>query len=439
MILALALFCFVAMLIAFYASVQYGILVAFLTKPMIDASWDTHIGFGLNVLRLVGVLFPLLVFFRSLGTGKPFTQIPLATIWIVYVAYNLLVSTVIIFEHDLMSYINRSFRILNAVIGYYMIQTYFADKEAFRKLLIFIILAGIFPLMMGVYQAATGVVWEERQTVGLIRNVGLYHDAAVFRQLSFQTLTGVLLYWTYFLSDDSRVMIKKVLMLGLMVAAAAVLFKTYSKAGYLILGMWVIIWSVGRRKFMPMVIVLVALVVVNIAYKDQIWSETQLLFSKEIAAAQDGTEREKKMSLAGRWYHWEEIIDYYYEQSVIRQIFGGNRSLSAHNDYLEQLITGGVVGLLIYIVLLTLIGMKVYGNYRREKSPLNVMALMIFAMWMIDTIGLVPTQFPAYQWYVWGIIGLSFKGVDWGDEKPPLLDGSSARPRDNILARKKRI
>ena len=57
--------------------------------------------------------------------------------------------------------------------------------------------------------------------------------------------------------------------------------------------------------------------------------------------------------------------------------------------------------------------MKLFVNYLRDNSPLNVMALMIFAMWIIDTIGLHPSLYPGYQWYVWGIIGLAIRGANW--------------------------
>jgi hypothetical protein len=38
-----------------------------------------------------------------------------------------------------------------------------------------------------------------------------------------------------------------------------------------------------------------------------------------------------------------------------------------------------------------------------------VAALMVYTMYLIDTIGLVPSVYPGYQWFVWGIIGLSLR------------------------------
>jgi hypothetical protein len=30
-------------------------------------------------------------------------------------------------------------------------------------------------------------------------------------------------------------------------------------------------------------------------------------------------------------------------------------------------------------------------------------------MWLVDAIGLVPSSYPGYQWFVWGFIGLSLR------------------------------
>ncbi len=48
-------------------------------------------------------------------------------------------------------------------------------------------------------------------------------------------------------------------------------------------------------------------------------------------------------------------------------------------------------------------------NVIYNKSPLTIFALMFFLMWIIDAIGSVPALYPAYQWYVWGFIGLSLR------------------------------
>ena len=48
-------------------------------------------------------------------------------------------------------------------------------------------------------------------------------------------------------------------------------------------------------------------------------------------------------------------------------------------------------------------------NLWRRVDPIAVVALMLYAMYFIDSFGLVPSSYPSYQWLVWGLIGLSFR------------------------------
>jgi hypothetical protein len=296
-----------------------------------------------------------------------------------------------------------------------MIQTYCNNRESFRRLLLVLMAAGIVPVAMGIYQQLTGVVWRDNSTVGLVRLVGLYHDAQSVRFMGFQTLTALILYWAYFRPRVFR----QLLMIGYALVVAMVLFKIYSKAGTVIAVMWVLIWCIGRRKILPAVVAICALLVANAVFFDQIWTETEQLFSKELAAVEEGegegevSEDTRDNTLAGRWDGWEYLLDKFARRSLPEKIFGGGSALAAHNDYLGALLEGGVVGLMIYLALLFSIGNRVAINYRRDKSPLNVMAVMLFTMWLVDTIGLTPRIFSYYQWYVWGFIGLAFRGIDW--------------------------
>ena len=130
-------------------------------------------------------------------------------------------------------------------------------------------------------------------------------------------------------------------------------------------------------------------------------------------------------TLSGRWYGWEASLQRFANRPLVFQILGNGYPGAAHNDFLARLFSGGVVGLFIYSVLLASIAMRILKNHRRGPSPLNVMAIMIFAMWLVDTLGLHPSLYPSYQWYVWGFIGLSLRGLDWEPVARPIEPGPS--------------
>ena len=124
----------------------------------------------------------------------------------------------------------------------------------------------------------------------------------------------------------------------------------------------------------------------------------------------------------------------YSEASAIEQMFGFRSAYGAHNDYLQKLFYGGFIGLVIYLLLLWMIGVRVFRLYMRSSAPINLMAAMIFGGWMIDTIGVVPSLYPGYQWYAWGLIGLAIKGLDFEPEFGPAAQRSPAkRPLEALV------
>ena len=407
------------LLLTLFANVNYGILVTFLLKPIIDASWKVSFG-GIGLLDLVGVALPVLVLARSFAPGQKLSDIPLFRIWLIFIIYNVLTyATYALVKGPLIS-IEFSFRVLNGFVGYYMIQTFFHDKESFRRLLLVIILAGIFPMATGIYQVLTGAVWQPRSTVGLARNVGLYHDAVTFRNYSFQTLSAVFLFWCYFL-NPGRDLIKKTLLLILVGACLVVLFKIYSKAAVAIITIWIIIYCLSYKRILPVILLAVLFLGVDFLFQGQLIADFKQLFSKEVAATlENADELVYRRTLSGRWFGWEALLRNYANRSLVVQIFGNGNPSNAHNDFLVRLLSGGVIGLFIYVVLLGSIAKAILKNLRREASPLNVMAIMIFAMWLVDTMGLHPSLYPGYQWYVWGFIGLSLRGVDWQPATRPV-------------------
>ena len=52
----------------------------------------------------------------------------------------------------------------------------------------------------------------------------------------------------------------------------------------------------------------------------------------------------------------------------------------------------------------------------KRWTPINVMSVMVFAMFMVDAMGMHPGQYPSYLWFVWGFISLALRGVDGLDE-----------------------
>jgi len=140
------------------------------------------------------------------------------------------------------------------------------------------------------------------------------------------------------------------------------------------------------------------------------------VYSKEIGAMQ-GKEK-TDMMLQGRVGGWQYLLSEYAKAPVVLQLVGdGSSHTGAHNDFIRALLGTGIIGLILYLVLLGTMALQVVAKCLRESSPLNIMALMLIGMWIIDAIGLVPGAYPSYQILVWGFVGLALRGIEGLDPK----------------------
>jgi len=73
------------------------------------------------------------------------------------------------------------------------------------------------------------------------------------------------------------------------------------------------------------------------------------------------------------------------------------------------LFHGGYVGLGIYAVLLVGVSWLMLRNALRRLDTYAIAALFVFIMWMVDTVGLVPSAYSGYQWFAWGVIGFCLR------------------------------
>lgn len=399
---------------AFAMSGPTGVLVAWLVKPVVDAAWEPFLGELISPVRIFGVVIPALMLLRLLTSGWRLSSAPLFGIWVVYLAYFTIPAAVRAADQGLLSFLDSFFRLMNGFAGFFLLQAYFSRPEAFRRLLLVLIASTVFPVSVGIYQAVTGVVWRADETVGLLRYSGLYHDIGTVRYNMFLLATSALLYWSYF-RPRNAVAVKAGLLLTLLAAGAVVLFNTYSKASYVIVVAWALIWSVGRRQLKPLLAIVALVVITNVFFYDRIWAQAEQLYSRELAflaAEESATEGEREQTLAGRWVIWEVLLEEYAQRPFISQVFGGGGIRRAHNDFIGTLLEGGVIGLVVYVALLLAVALRLFGLYRRDRSPLTMVAIMVFAMWLIDAIGLSPRQYSGYQWYVWGFIGLALRGLE---------------------------
>lgn len=407
MLLNVAIGLSVLALLALAASPVAGIVLLFIAKPLVDTTFAQPLLFGLRLTEIVGALVPVAVLGHMFlaRDEQAVGRMPLHRLWLLYALDVLVFSLLIVYHQDLKSGANVFLRHINGFIGFYMVQAFFHHEKGLKTLLLAMLAAGLFPMAVGVYQLATGTVWIEAQAEGLTRNIGLYHDAFTVRAYAFQTILALLLYGALYARTNPMV---KAATLAYMAVAVVVMTKAYSKAGILSLALWSGCWTFLQRKYLALSLLVAGGAGAAVLYADEIAATVVRLFHKEIGAL--GGTVEVARTFQGRWYGWQEMVHHWWTLPWFAKGLGsGEVAVGAHNDYLLVLFHGGLLGLGLYLTLLAAIGWRILRDLRRRVDPLRVAALMLYLMWLVDTVGLVPSAYPGYQWFVWGLIGLSLR------------------------------
>jgi len=386
-----------------------GVALLFISKPIIDTTFAQPLLYGIHLTEIVGALVPMVVFGQMFfaRSEEAWHRMPLREIWTVYAIDVFLFSLIIAYSQGFLSGANIFLRYINGFVGFYILQAFFHHDQGKRlkTLLVALIIAGLFPMGIGVYQRVTGTEWIHAEAETLTRYIGLYHDAFTVRYYAFQTLLALILYGALF---SGRNLFIKISTLAYAVVSMVVMIGAYSKAGIVSLLMWVTSWTVLRKKIIALFLIITCAAFLGTYYTSSIIANITQVFHKEIGALGGSVKVER--TFAGRWYGWGQMISRWEEFSWLKKVFGsGEVALGAHNDYLQILFHGGLLGLVLYLSLLCAMGFRIASNLRNKIDPMSIAALMLFLMWLVDTIGLVPSSYPGYQWFVWGMIGLSFR------------------------------
>jgi len=398
----------VVALVLLIAKPLWGVMAIFLARPLVDATWAQPLILDFKLTELVSSFVPLIILFRMIfddDRRRPVRDMPLKWFWLVWSLDAALFSSLIMFETDWRGGLSVLMRIWNGVAGFYMLQAYCRDQDDFLRFAWALAIAGLFPVAIGVFEGVTGIHW--RLTFGendVIRNIGFYHDAITIRYFALQTIMGLLLI----LALGKRSLVIKSLCLLYGLATIYVLKGAYSKSGFMTLGAWALLWPLLRKNFRAMLAVAAGIVVVSLYFSQEIMDSVGFVFEREIAAVQG--QEQVEHTFAGRWDIWAELVKEWQSLDQIAKLLGAGRiAAGAHNDYLQVLFHGGLVGLFIYIALLAAVGWAI-GRALLERCDIwSIAPLFVFIMWIVDTIGLVPSVYSGYQWFVWGIVGFCLR------------------------------
>lgn len=391
---------FLILAVLILVKLKKGAFPAFLvlvsTKSIIDAFWEIKVG-PLSILAFQGILITVL-FFEVVSKRKRLPQIWHTTskIYIIALSLGLFwalpIAPLAAVETIVMN--------INIYLGFLLIPILVNDRNRLKKFLIAIMICGVFPILVSIYQLQTGVIFQERETVGLTRYVGFYHDAFPTRFYGLFTLFSILVYQTLF-------KIKKIgfkILIALLAGGAFIsIYSVFSKAAVGIIGLWIVFLLIfSKSKIKQSFSIILGLFLIAIIFGSEVLDNVEQLFSKEVGY-QTGEVSDSRYTLAGRGYIWQDYWQFWLnEQSVFFQWLGDGLKRPAHNEFLRVLLANGIFGVLFLLAFV----MKSIKNIFKIHKNIRVFGMMLFGMYIVDCIGLVPGVYYYYNMLVWGIFGL---------------------------------
>lgn len=372
-----------------------ALLLVVASKSIIDATWSTRIG-AFSLISIEGILIPIL-FFETLNpkyVGNRWAKMG----WLLFLSLSIGIPFGLI--QTPLNAIEGFVTNINILLAFFLIPVLVDTREKFRKLLIAILLGGIFPILISFYQQLTGTLWQERQTVGMIRFVGFYHDQFPVRFYGVFTLFAGLLYLRFF---PMKRIVGKLCLILIMLAALVTIYNVYSKAATTILTLWgVILFAFSKDKTLSIAIIVSVMILIPLIFDEAFVSTYEQLFSKEIGY-NEGEIEDARYTLAGRGYIWESYWNAWInEQNLLMKITGDGINRPVHNEFFRVLLASGILGLLGFVWFLIRMGYLSLNN----KGPFKPFVFMLVAMFLIDSVGLVPGMYYYYNILTWGFIGL---------------------------------
>lgn len=419
LLLPLAITVLVIFLVLIVKQPKYGILLLFLTKPVLDATYFFKLPYiGLNFLQITGVMFPVFAIFILTSLKSKISKF---YYW--RIISLLIASAILSFLTYLIGYFHLGgarllnlfvaglvtlFQFLNGISAYFLIPQLFnneKDKKLFLQILIW---ASLFPLITAYLQIFGIIEGRTLRTTGeLMRLSGLYHDSTNLRFYSFQSIASIIIYLSLYKKSVKQPI--RLILVILIFLFLFIIYLGYSKAAIAILLTWSLAYLIISRNVVLggtalTGIIMLYLTVPKISY------EIDKLFYKEIMYYEGTLSEELEYTLlGGRFVRWEGILTQFENSDFLHQLLGFRYTIGilSHNDFLRMLASYGLIGLAIYSLFLISIIFQSIRQYFIHRDGLAFGAILLLIAYIIDSTGLTPSIYTGYSWVVFGIISLS--------------------------------
>lgn len=376
-----------------------GVLIWIMLEPFIESWINIPLGAGipdLSFSRFVVAFLAIFALARA-ATGKfQFGRIGLAEVGIVAMAIGMITSAPL--AANPMGMIQSTITLYFVPLTvYFFAKNLVQDDKDLNRLLLMMTVFGFVAAAYAIFEQATGNILflpkgESAGTLGteytdnlrLIR--GLLGRSGNFARVFISTIPI-----TFYLFFESKSVIRKALLVGMLVAQAFGIFITYNRTSWiaLLVGLFILQFFYPRFRKVYLVIVVVSAVVLWVTW-DQV-NESAVVEERVNSKVSTLEGREARWAAGYNMWRVKPIRGWgfgrYEERSGRFRTDGERRNfLAIENDYLHILIGSGLVGLAPYLLFLLaplVNSLRLFYRARASDWPGFVKPATIAVYWVV--------------------------------------------------------
>lgn len=410
-ILFLGLFLFI---ILFFKYPRWAIAGLIIAKPIIDTTSSHYIYSNINLLKIYGFLFAVLGTIYIIKNRLRVLQCSVSPLWILFLALNF-VSIFFIADKNLLDKAEYFIRILvgfSALILFFNLFDFEKDKKIVFSIFVLsgtvcVIIWLIEVLFMTPRTSVAGISDE------LTRIKGPYHHFFNFPFYSLQLIICSLpllapIHQLKLTDNKNKFNLNisiSIILYFLIAVSIFIVYKSYTKSGWVVLPVILFLWFIFRKKIIPALIV-VAGVILFLSI-NPFKTEASSLFRKEIDIIFLKSKKwEPDTLFMGRYRRWKGGMQEFKQIPLLNKLFGSPEIHSGpENDYLRILWHNGILGLVVFLLLIGQSAYYMIQGYIKNKDPVFLSGLFVIIFYLLYAIGSYPLLYPAFNWLVWGILG----------------------------------
>jgi O-antigen ligase len=385
---------------------SWSLLLAFLAaKPFIDLTWYIKLpiagSFGLSLLEIsaVGLFFwGLASYLRTRTRSSSFS----VWIWMFLIFSTLASIRAYGVESANLAYLlNSNIRLWTAFLLFFVGGSYL---NSFDRITSFLRVVWLSTLAVSVFSLAVYIRggYNIDITGGITRFAGIYNDAG---GPSYNALMA-LFFSSFFLNHEAKVTghnspVNTILFLATLVIVAIILKITVTKSALGMLFVFTAIWWVyfQRKWWLVFAVPLIFLWIGNTEFGGQL--ESRFKFEKQVIIDGDYSEAAIRSIGTGRGSTWIRLIGVYSnEYDLTEKIMGRGRSFGAHNQYLAELMRTGLVGLALFVGVLSTLGSSLLAKYRKTKVDVYAMGFSLLMVFVALGLTGHPFYYTTHLWYL---------------------------------------